>query len=1268
MFAVPSQHPAVSVTSDGSSHDHLASSTLLSNVCHVMDVSAIAWRVYRFPSPDLLLRSLSTAPAAPLAAVSAFHTPLLRAQHALRSVWASSAGPSEGLFYSVQQVGAVASSSSLLLFVCHIRSTSAEPVKLLPGEELLSQYAADADELSVPLSFSARLFSPAFSASVLSLLSAALTDTVLHQRAAALTAPSIQPPAMRFMLLGSCLCAAILPLSTPPPSSSKRQQLAAPPTPAAARPLPPSAAARPVSGTAVPVGLVSPSAYLSPPDTSQSSLPSPDPSDAADMVDDTAAAATTAAHSPRPLSTAHTKPVFDATIRLVCSLPSRADSDADGGRLPPLPSYLAQFVNTGKRGSAYRSPHTRQSSVDRSEERLVQLKPDVLADLALSVNTFPSLASLSIATRRSLAIANADDSTSTSLSSVSSTPAYTLQSADSAHLLGPPPLSAAASSALSPNTPGSMPALSPLVDDDGKLSPRCADNTASSAPTETVQQLPFAPWTLDIAQAASDAMDMESEVGGSLQLPAHFIRFIQQQTLAPLFPAFLHSTSSTPVHAVCHVSSQWRTVQQWLSGCSLLTRAFSRCRPFPLLAKQLSLPAFEQRKHPLSLHESPVSSVSSPVTASPLPLVSLPPPRLVFGLESELRDVPASAASLYTQSNLRPAITAKDALYAIAMPPNDAAAEDKRVDVWFDAFSAAYENGGLGRHRPLSGQGRSGVLKLRSVYEVLKERAEASVSAPATPASPADSGTPSNTASPRASSSSMILLSSQEPTTSQLALPLSRSLALHSTAAADGMRRYYQSIVAAVLAELDGISKGQGAEQLDRYDALILYIVVDDKLQLPHDVRHMSDYLSCLYFDRHSGSSFAAALSQLEQMDVVIRLLPSSTLSSFSSSTFTSLSLSVYSSIRRLLDRVDSDSDVELPKHVEQLYEPVTYIAGKRLEGKDDAMVEAASGTCTVVCVWTVSAGCMVACACDERGQVMESFVRRCTATMRADVLLCWVQCVQTVWTMARRQRPVQQYNVTLVQWSDETTSTATSAEYEREWGEVLTEFGYPSLATDPAAPLSPMTDIADTARSPRLQPARVTVCSLSLDAAFSVVALHDANTPSTSTTLPTAASSSSSTSTMRQPLVVEGINSASTTASHFLPLPPHTLCSPVQRRVPVGCGLLFPHRAADAARSTLARPVPSPLPAHTPTPLLLSLHDPWSTTASAASQAALLSSVAEQLQRLSFAAIPPLPSGGAGEGERGAAMDVDIGAAPLPVCIVERLTRLLSLGRASAT
>ena len=1150
------------------------------------------------------------------------------------------------------------SSSSVVLFICHLRANESVPAKVLPSEAQLSQYAVDADELPLPLSFSARLFSPSFSASVVSLLSAALCDSVIEHRSAA-AASSTSLPAIRFILLGNNLCAAILP---PPAQSLPPSTRHVPLVPAfsATQPAPStSSAARPATGPSVLPPILSPSAYLSPPDTSQLSLPSPDPSDAVDMVDDGGVTATPISHSPQPLIMIHTKAALSQPHRCCARCHPQAalhyrrchPTSANSCAIHRLASHIAHLTSN--------SLSVEAMSVLCSSSRTCSLTS------ALSVNTFPSLASLTPSTRRSLAIVNADDTT-TSTVSVLSTPAYTLHSADSAQLLGPPPLSAIASSAVSPNTPSSMPALSPLVDDDGKLSPGCADNNVSTSHIDTVQQLPFSPWTLDTAQSADDMMDTDYGMGGPSPLSAHFVRFIKQQTLAPLSPAFLLSTTSASACSTARPSPHWKTVQHWLGGCSLLTRAFSHCRPAPLMAKQLSLPAFEQSKPPLSLH------CSSARPASALPLVSLPPPRLVFGFESELRDVPAAAVSLYTQSNFRPALTAKDAVYAIAMPSNHTAAEEKRVDVWFDAFSAAYENGGLGRHRPLSGHGRSGVLKLRSIYEVLKERGEASVSIPVTPASPADSGTASNAASPRAGSSSMILLSSEEPTGSRATLPLSRSLALHNSAAPDGMRRYYQSIVAALIAELDGISKGQGAEQLDRFDALILYIVVDDKLPVPHDVQHMSDYLSCLYFDRHSDSSFAGALSQLEQMDVVIRLLPSSALSLFSSPSFTHLSLSVYSSVRRMLDRLDSDSDVELPKHVEQLYEPVTYIAGKRMEGKDDGMAETAGGTCTLVCVWTVYDGRLLACTCDERGQVMDSLLCESTGTATSDVRQCWAQCVQTVWTMARRHRQVQQCHVLLVEWTDESTATSTSANYEREWSRMLAELRYaPTVPADRSVLLSQMTDTTNNKGSSFNQPAYVTQCSVSWDAAFSVLALHDA-TPTSASTIPASSASASAT---RQPLVVEGINSASTLASHCLFLPPPTLCSSAQHRVPLASMLMFLHRTTDATRSTLARPVPSPLPGHTGAPLLLSLHDHLGLTTSAngieksaslaTSTTTLLATVAEQLQQLSFVNIAPLLS--VGEVDGGTDGDVSSGTVPLPVCIVQRLTRLLSSCRASA-
>ena len=807
-----------------------------------------------------------------------------------------------------------------------------------------------------------------------------------------------------------------------------------------------------------------------------------------------------------------------------------------------------------------------------------------------------------------------------------------------------------------------MPALSPLVDDDGKLSPGGADNALTATMSETAQQLPFSPWLLDAAQAASDAMDTDSDTCGFDPLTAHRVRFIKQQALAPLSHAFQNVTPSTAAHTTPRAASSWTTVQHWVSGCSLLTRLFSQCRPYALLVKQLSLSHLAHRGQLFSsLHDSLAPSTKSITPTPTLPLVSLPPPRLVFGLESELRDVPAAAVSLYAQSNLRPAVTPKDAVYAVVLPASDAVAVDRRVDVWFDAYSSAYENGGLGRHRPLSGHGRSCVLKLRSIYEVLKERGDASISTPATPASPGDSGTASNTASPRAGSSSMILLSSAEPTGARLALPLSRAMTLHSTAAADGRRRYYQSIVAAVIAELDSVSRGQGAEQLDRFDALVLYILTDDTLQQPHDVADMSDYLSCLYFDRHSNSTFAAALSQLEQMDVVVRLLPTSALSTLSSASFTALSLATHSSIRRMMDRVDNDSEVELPAHVEQLYEPVTFVADRRTEGKEDTAAEAASSTCTLVCVWTVQAGHLLACTCDSKGQVLDCYVSEEAGRAHMDVRECWAKGVQTVLTMVRRHRPAQRVNVQLIEWTDETTSPERSATYATEWSIVLTGSGYTSTSSAGTLPVfrPPLSESTQRMHVALAEPACVTVCSMSSEAAFNVLALHAAN-PTSSSANTTSPSTSSST-TSRQPLVVEGINSSSTLASHFLPLPPHTLCAPSQRSVPLACGLLFPHRAVDAVRSALSRPVPSPVPAHTSAPLLLSLHDQLvvaHNVAATVSHSAQLLTVAEQLQQLSFLNLPPSLDVG-----ENAVEGSECSALPLPVCIVQRLSRLLWCG-----
>ena len=1285
MFAVPSQAAAATVASDGSAHDHLASSTLLTNLCHVTDISSIAWRTFHLPSADHLVRSLALQPPASVTAVSAFYTPLFRAQLALRSLWGTAAAANDGLLYSLQQhdSGAPTASSALILFVCHLRSTSSTSPKTLAGEERLSLYAADADQLSVPLARSARLSSASCSSSVLSLLSAALCEAVTVHRGGAETALSVSSPSLRFILVGSSLCAAILPAPSPALSPPTRHVLNASSTAAVQPSLP--AASRPAASAAVLPPVVSPSAYLSPPDTSQLSLPSPNPSEAVDMVDDITAVATPVTHSPRTLPAEHKPAIAQITARLLCSLPSAAD--ADSHPLPPLPSYLARFTHDTHKESAYRSPHFHRSSVGGSDEYAVQPKPDLLADLALSVNTFPSLSSLSSSTRRSLAIVSADDSAEFNTAPILSIPAYTLQSADSQQLLGPPPLSAVASSALSPNTPYSMPALSPFADDENKQSPRCVDSGLSTGPAETVQPLPFSPWAVDRAHGLSDVLHSDRHSSGPGSLETHFMLFLHQQSLAPLSPAFILSTpAAVSTHAAGRASSHWTTVQSWLSGCAQLARLFSQCRPSPLLGKQLSLPAFDQlERHPALNHSLAPSSTSSSTPVSTLPLVTLPAPRLVFGFESELRDVPASALSVYAQSSFRPAITAKDAVYVIAMPHIDAAAstDDKPVDVWFDALSAAYENGGLGRHRPLSRHGRSGVLKLKSIYDVLKERAESSVRSPATPASPMDVGTGSSAASPRSGASTMILLSSEEPSTQTYEAPLSVSMALHCSAAPDGMRRYYQSIIAALIAELDAVSKGQGAEQLDRFDALVLYIVVDDQQPLQHDASHMSDYFACLNLDRHNSASFAAALIQLGQMNLVVRLLPSSTLLSFSSSTLTSLSLSVHSSIRRMLDRVDSDSDIELPKHVEQLYEPVTYLATKRMEGKDDAVAQpssdavrgAPSGTSTLVCVWTVRAGRLLACACDERGQVMEPFVSESGTASISHVWQCWGQCVVTVWIMVKRCRGVRLLlNVQLIELTDDTTEASTSTDYERDFATMLSRLGYNSTATTTQpGQLTLMPQLAESLDSFADLLGIVTVCSVQWDAAFSVLALRAGTASSVSTSVPTAASSSSA-SVARQPLVVEGINSASTLASYFLSLPPHTCCSPTQRRVPLASGLLFLHRAADVVRSTLSRPVHSPLPAHTGTPLLLSLHDQWvsrgldaSSTATAQpppSHVALLATVAEQLQRLSFVSIPLMACGE--EDEDDSATVVGSGAVPLPVCIVQRLARLLSSRRVS--
>ena len=1025
-----SNAPSSSSSSSSSSQptslltDAPAPTTILSNLFHLGDLTHLTWRAYRVSSTDVVRSALSPlSPTSRWSTSSPLHSTSVLLQHTLADAWsspsASAAPPS--LVYHAQVERSPTHPILILVFRLAFDSTPPSPSPTLPGEAALSPWLVDGDELTLPLSFACRLFSSAFSSSILLLLSHALQALVqrsLHPLQP--SAPHSTP--LHFLLHDRSLCARILSPSHPPPPpptqpsplqsalssvdallsplfEDKHASTVPPPPPP---PAPPSQPNTPALSS--PSTTLTPLSVIATPTTSSSHASDADAMEQSEPPPTDKPPPATPPTTPSPPLPRYTRPPSGLALH--------------------LPSYLHRFVPSTHTHSYSLPPTTERKGIPRSlflvDEADVHLVPDPLADLALSSNTFPSLFPLSESTKRSLALPAAPRPPPPT------DPPFTFN-------LSPvpfpvPPLQYPLTA--STQSPVSLPELSPLLDDAGpSSSPRPPPTPAGATnrplppplPPQGDPTAPFSPWAVDVD-------DVEKQRPSAA--PAHLVQLIKQQALAPLPAGLLPRSEEKGMKQ----RGAWLTVQAWMDTAAVLYSLFPLPHASHVVATVSTQPPQDPRnpasEPPLP---SPTLAYPSSSTPSPLPLLLIPPPRIVASFESDLREFPSSTLPLWFPAGLGPPLP-KDVAYVVVPPPSFPLDDTPHaqpqpvpilparapLELWMEGLSSAWETAGLGRHRPLQEGRRGGTLRLRRVEGVADSEGagqrggERAVSTPSPPPTPASA----SSASPRATSP--ILLSASTPPPAPTSPTSSFASALHRHPAPDGRRRYYQSFVSALLAAIDTISPSTG---LPLYDALIVYLITDAAAH-PHHLRQLADYTAILRYPSPFSSSSAAAgrgrlVGQLEGVDMVVHALPLAVVEEGGPSLegWVREGLAVYGKVRRGVDRVESEVELDLPAEVERVWEPPWYGGwgvGQAQGGEEGEGVG-------VYVLWGEVGGRVVAVGGDERGQVMEISVDDGGGRVEEDAAVerCWKECVDNVVLLIRRHRKVKSTVVHLLHWTE---------------------------------------------------------------------------------------------------------------------------------------------------------------------------------------------------------------------------------------------------------
>ena len=1076
LAAVSTSVPAAPAAAVQPQQQQPAQAALLTNIAALGSVRHVRWRAFRLPAAEELTAALGLT-----------QRPSQSVQQAMAESWLllqqARSRPQSLLLYHLElddaQPGRFSSLPALLLIIA-VAFTGREEEEddgLAEYERRLSQWLADGDRLLLPLSSSSRLQSAAFFPSLLQLLSDALSSHLLRGWAAVCRRCPCSPPALDFLFLRSTLCARLLPASSHSAEDGGRegerglqraqssiasllapfpeQQQEAPPPPAASAPssspppLPPAAALNGGAEEATDLG-------SAPPSKRQKLM-----------------LASTLSSSPSQLSppTAARPPALQ------------------------LPSYLQRFLSRSQRSDGTAAdwqrpldrPAQAEAAVDCDAVAAVRLAPNLLADLALSFNSFPSLSPLSAATQRSLAIS---DSAAQQTGGHRADAAFTLHRAWGSSLNGQqqkqqqpqqhwlPSSPAALAHASPPSSQRSPPSASPsdspapgllaATPSPALLASVAHTGTSLSAASSPVT--PFSPW-LDGSEPSGSSEEERGESAADLR------RLLRQQALSPLSAELLQPlppAAAAPQSAVAPSSSSstspqapWLAAQSWLDSCALLSRAFAAPDCAPLLA-----------------HTAPLASLSPGSTSLPLSVAA--PPRVVAGFESETREFPLAAVALWEKAGLRPAGTQKELAFVVVPPPDwpnrslqdesgtEAGGSRKStlagslaasVDGWMEGLSAVYESCGLGRHRALQAGRRSCLLRLPNPLELngssrQQEPQQQAADTPTLtpPPTPPASAATASSSSPAVTSPILLAASSSSRSTSTTGTAsadaaagagpeASRLWSLLSRPASDGRRRFYQAIVSALLLELETLTAAAEAAaassssppppELDRLDGLVLYVLTSPSH--PHSLQQLSLSLSCLRYDakRDSASPQAGLLSQLEHCDVVLRFLPASLLlpgAAHDCELWRRTALSLYRSVCRCSTRLDSEvevdgelTEVELPPHVEQVVEPPFHLAAaadapqlRSAAGRDDA------AELQLHCLWRLSpAGRLLACACDERGQVLVPWLASECGASAGVLSRCWEECVEAALTLLSRHRRVQRVTLVLTHWTGDEGAAA---------------------------------------------------------------------------------------------------------------------------------------------------------------------------------------------------------------------------------------------------
>ena len=1164
--------------------DACRSTTVLSNLLYLGDLTHLTWRAYRLPSIDALTTALAPLlPTGRSSTFSPFHSPASQLQQTLADAWPTAL---PCLTYHAQLDPSTAHPILILTFHLTFDSTPPPPTPTLPCESALSPWLVDSDGLPLPLSLTGgRLFSPSFSSSVLLFLSHALQAAVQRSLYHA-AQPATPSPPIHFLLHHRSLCARILsprataapPAAAPPdplqgalsyiealtlPLFEDRSTSASVPPPPPPAPPPPQPITHAVSS---PSTTLTPLSVAATPSTSSSS-PASDV-DAMDQSDPPPSA------KPPPV----VRLAFDPALQARYTRPPSPMA-------LQLPSYLHRFTPPTRSHHYALTPLMEGRPIPPSlfltDEADVHLLPDPLADLALSSNTFPSLFPLSESTKRSLALPAA------ARPQPPTDPSFTVN-----HFLLSIPLPPVHYPlTTSTQSPLSLPALSPLLDD-AALPPtpeppparmKATNRPPPRPPAPADPASPFAPWTVDID---------EDDRQWSSAARAHLVRFIQQQSLAPLPAALLPQQTGQRAAE----RGAWLTAQSWMDTAAALSRLFPLPNTSLLVATVSTQPPHDPRKpSPTPAPPSPLLLHPSSPTPPPLPIVLIPPPRIIASFESDLRDFPSCTLPLWFPAGLSPLIP-KDVAYVVAPPPSfplddtshpSPALPRTPLDLWMEGLSSAWETAGLGRHRPLQGGKRGGTLRLRRLEgggteEVGGGEAPNTPSPPPTPAA----------ASPRATSP--LLLSASTPPPPTLGPSSSSSSfasALHRTPAPDGRRRYYQSIVSALLTELDATARNPTSHP--PLDALIVYLVTDGEA---HDVGQLADFFALLHYAAGVDPAYARVLAQLEGVDVVVHLLPLEVVGQASVERWVGEGLAVYGKVRRGLDKVESEVELDLPAEVERLWEPPWYGAWGRGQAEEGEGV-------AVYVLWSEVGNKLVAVGGDDRGQVMEiSVAEGEEGEGGGGVNQCWNECVDSVLLLIRRHRKVKSAVVHLIHWTEDDeaelwtqpcASPPPPSQLPQRWATLLQrcglrkwsgrgEQGNGELAMDvdgeekgkEATSSTIVHQVIDCALQPTSSMRFLSTSSLQLSA------------------VSTGPSSSSGGGSV---LVVEGVGSV----GHLMMAAYSQQWLRAVRRPPLAALLLFPSPPSDPRQSGLTRFPPPRLPVDTShIGLLLTLQAEWSATA----------------------------------------------------------------------